>query len=691
MSYARPIVNRIAVDVGGTFTDICLHAGTQVFVHKIPSSPDDPASATIAGTLDACGTADVPLEAMDLFLHSSTVATNAVLERRGARVGLITTRGFRDLLHIGRHKRPLNFSLYQELPWQKWPIVPRRRRLTVTERVEPPGLVTKPLDQAELRDAVAELREHNVEAVAVCFLHSYLNPAHEQAAANLLATELPDAFVSVRHVVCPEYREYEAFTTVALNAYVGPAAGRYFLRLADRLRNMGATAKLLFMTSSGGLEAAPTVSKKPVSMLLSGPVAGVIGGVAAGRAAGEVNVITLDVGGTSADIGVAPDGKPRLRHWLDSEIAGFGLRLPMIDIATIGAGGGSIASVDAGGMLQVGPQSAGADPGPACYGKGGEAPTVTDALLLLGRISESGFLGGRMPISRELAARAIATHIAEPLGLELEKAALGIVRIATSHMVDAIELNSVRRGFDPREFALVAFGGAGPLFAIDIARELGFQQVVIPHYPGVMCAIGLLMADIVHERSISIVGSLDALTDADLREHFSRLELEVASLLEADGFSQDAIDLLRHVDARYRGQGYEIRVDVPGGAIDAEWRTATVSRFHDSHEREYAHAFRDNRVEIVNVGVRGVGRLPRVELPPLEVAADPPPAAGRREAWLSDDGPTLADVYARSVLRAGHRVIGPAIVEQLDSTVPLPEGMVATVRPDGSMLIGSAT
>jgi N-methylhydantoinase A/oxoprolinase/acetone carboxylase beta subunit len=682
-------VNRVAVDVGGTFTDICLHAGNQVVVQKVPSNPDDPASPTIAGTLGACEAGGLPLDAVDLFLHSSTVATNAVLERGGARVGLITTRGFRDLLHIGRHKRPLNFSLYQELPWQKRPVVPRRRRLTVTERVEPPGLVTKPLDEAELRDAVEALRQQDVEAVAVCFLHSYLNPAHEQAVATLLEAELPDAFVSLRHVVCPEYREYEAFTTVALNAYVGPAAGRYFLRLADNLRALGATAKVLFMTSSGGLESAPTVSKKPVAMLLSGPVAGVIGGVATGRAAGADNVVTLDVGGTSADIGVAPDGKPRLRHWLDSEIAGFNLRLPMIDIATIGAGGGSIASVDAGGMMQVGPQSAGADPGPACYGKGGEAPTVTDAFLLLGRISESGLLGGRMRISRELAARAIASNIAEPLGLELEKAALGIVEIATSHMIDAIELNSVRRGFDPREFALVAFGGAGPLFAVDIAREVGFREVIVPHYPGVMCAIGLLMADIVHERSVSIVNRLDSTADVALERQFSGLEAEIASLLEADGFTADAIDLVRNVDARYRGQGYEIRLDVAPGPIDAAWRTQTVNRFHDAHEREYAHAFRDTAIEIVNAGVRGIGRLPRIELPELAVAAEPPRTAARRTVWLSRDGPTMADVYVREDLRAGHRIVGPAIVEQLDSTVPLPAGTIGTVRPDGSMHIGT--
>jgi N-methylhydantoinase A len=681
-------VKRIAVDVGGTFTDVFLAADDEVVVHKLPSSPADPASATITGMANACALMSVGFEEIDMFLHSSTVATNALLERRGARVGLITTKGFRDILHIARHKRPLNFSLYQELPWQKAPLVHRRRRLTVTERVEPPGIVTKALDEAGLRQAIDELRRQEVDSVAVCFLHSYLNPVHEQKVASVLATELPDVFVSLRHVICPEYREYEAFNTVAMNAYVGPLAGRYFGLVERRLRERGAMSSVLFMTSSGGLESASSVAEKPVTMLLSGPVAGVIGGIGAGAAVGEENVVTLDVGGTSADIGVAPEGRPRFKHWLDNEIGGFGLRLPMVDVSTIGAGGGSIAWVDEGRMLHVGPQSAGAEPGPACYGRGGSAATVTDALLVLGRISEDGLLGGRMPISRKLAERAIQESVAEPLALELVAAALGVVKVATAHMVDAIELNSVRRGFDPRDFALVAFGGAGPLFAVEIARELGFRRTIVPRFPGIMSAIGLLMADIVHEESASVVRPLEAVSDAGLQEHFDRLESRVAAQLADEGMTGDLARLVRHLEARYRGQGYEIRVDIPAGAVDSEWRRAVADRFHDAHERQYSHAFRESPIEIVNVGVRGIGSLPRIQPPHLEHGAAAPQPRDRRQVWLTDDAePELAGIYARDDLRVGDRISGPAVIEQPDSTLPIAPRVEALVQTDGSLVI----
>ena len=544
----------------------------RLVVHKVPSTPADIAGGVVDAMQGACTKASLGLGDLGMVFHGSTVATNAVLQRSGAKVGLITTRGFRDVLHIARHKRPLNFSLYQELPWQKWPIVPRRLRIPVTERMRAPsGDVAAPLDEDEVRAAIAELSGKGVEAVAVCFLHSYLNPAHEQRVAELLAEEFPDAFVSLRHDVCPEYREYEAFNTVAVNAYVGPVTGEYLGRLTTRIAEAGVSAEIHVMTSSGGVEPGQAVSRKPVNMLLSGPIAGVVGGMGAGKSAGFENVITFDVGGTSADIGVIYRGVVRHKHWLDNQIGGLHLRLSMVDVSAIGAGGGSIAYLDRGGMLQVGPRSAGAEPGPVCYAQGGTEPTVTDAQLVLGRLTESSFLGGRMPISRSLAEQAIEEQIAAPLGLSITEAAAGIVRIATSHMTGAIELNSVRRGYDPREFALVAFGGAGPMFAPDIATELQIPDIVAPRFPGIASAMGLLGTDVVHTYPGTVVSLLANVSHDDLQRRFDAMEQQARRQLETDGFDLADTSVRRFTECRYAGQGYEIREEAPLGTVDDAW------------------------------------------------------------------------------------------------------------------------
>jgi N-methylhydantoinase A/oxoprolinase/acetone carboxylase beta subunit len=687
-------VKQIGVDVGGTFTDVFLvgDAG-EVVVHKVPSTPDDSSVGTVDGMRGACDRAGMDMSALDMVFHGSTVATNAVLQRSGAKVGLITTEGFRDILHIARHKRPMNFSLYQELPWQKWPLVPRRLRLTVAERVHPPdGEVLRPLDESGVRAAVRRLKEEGVEAVAVCFLHSYLNPQHERRVGEILAEEFPEAFVSLRHQVTPEYREYESFNTVAVNAYVGPVTSAYMERLAKRVGEAGISGEIHFMTSTGGVESTDAVARKPVNMLLSGPVAGVLGGMAAGRSAGFENVITFDVGGTSADIGVIHEGQVRHKHWLDNEVGGFHLRTSMVDISTIGAGGGSIAYIDRGGMLQVGPRSAGAQPGPACYGLGGEDPTVTDAQLVLGRLSEESFLGGRMSVSRDAAEVAIRTQIAEPLGMTVEEAAAGIVRIATAHMTQAIELNSVRKGFDPREFALLAFGGAGPVFAPDIASELEIPDIVAPRYPGIASAMGLLGSDMVHDFRGTVVAVLGALDHDALELRFKEMETQAREQLVRDGFADGDTRVTRYLECRYAGQGYEIRYDAPEGTVDADWVEAARQGFHRVHEREYAHAFEESEVELVNVGVEGVGRIPEIEPPQLGIANGTPAApTGRRDVWFEDAGAMVAaDVYARSQLLAGHEITGPAVIEQEDSTVLVPPNLTGRVDRAGNIVISRA-
>ena len=494
-------MRRIGVDVGGTFTDLIYvddEAGT-VIVHKTPSTPADPSEGTVKGITELCGMAGVEPSELDQVFHGTTIATNIVIEHNGARVGMITTKGYRDILHIARHKRPMNFSLWQQLPWQAFPIVRRRYRLTVNERIDKNGDVLIPLDDDEVRAQVRRLKEAQVESVSVCLLFSFVNADHERRVAEIVREEFPEAFLSVSSEVIPQYREYERFSTNGLNAFVGPKVARYVERFDQALRGMGVSTGIHLMTSAAGVATPEGAIQRPVTLLMSGPIAGVVGGIWAGRVSGEPNVITLDVGGTSADIGLAQDGKLRMKHLLDTKVGPYQAMIPMVDVDTIGAGGGSIAYIDAGGIFRVGPRSAGADPGPAAYDRGGTEPTATDALITLGWLRPELFLGGRIALREDLARQAIDEHIGKPLGISTEEAAMGIYRILVHSMVDAIEQNSVRKGFDPRDFSLVAEGGAGPLFTADIAPEVGTRRVLVPSYPGITAALGLLTTDMVYE------------------------------------------------------------------------------------------------------------------------------------------------------------------------------------------------
>ena len=436
------------------------------------------------------------LSEIDQLVHGTTVATNTALTHTGAEVGMITTEGFRDILHIARHKKPHNFSLQQDLPWQTKPLIKRRHRLTVKERITAPnGDVLVPLDEDEVRERVRELKAAGVEAIAVCLLHSYLNPAHEQRIGEIVAEEFPEAYLSLSSEIVPLYREYERFSTTALNAYVGPRVSRYLYRLQEQAEGLGYKREILLMQSSGGMVPIKEAAKRPVTLMMSGPVGGLIGGMWAGRQSGFENVVTLDIGGTSADIGVAYQGELRMRHLLDTKIGDHQAMVPMVDIDTIGAGGGSIAYVDAGGVFRVGPQSAGADPGPVCYGRGGTEPTSTDAQMLLGRMRPDRVLAGSgMDLDLEGARKAME-GLAEKLNMSVDQAALGALQIQKFGMTQAIEQNSVRRGYDPRDFTLVAAGGAGALFACEIAAELEVPKVLIPAHPGIMAATGLLATD----------------------------------------------------------------------------------------------------------------------------------------------------------------------------------------------------
>jgi N-methylhydantoinase A/oxoprolinase/acetone carboxylase beta subunit len=689
-------VKRLGVDVGGTFTDLIYvddTAGT-ILVHKLPTTPDDPSAGTIQGIRELTEEAGEAPSALDQVFHGTTIATNIVIEHDGATVGLITTEGYRDILHIARHKKPLNFSNYQDLPWQRYPIVRRRYRLTVPERVLKDGSVLVPLDEERARERVRQLKDAGVEAIAVCFLFSFLNPEHESRAAELVRDEFPEAFLSVSSEVLPQYREYERFSTVCLNAYVGPKVSRYVRRLEEHLEELEVRTKLHLMTSASGVATPEGAVARPVNLLMSGPVAGVVGGIWAGRQAGYDNVITLDVGGTSADIGLAQEGRLRMKHLLDTKVGPYQAMIPMVDVDTIGAGGGSIAYVDRGGIFRVGPRSAGADPGPAAYGRGGTEPTATDAMVNLGWLLPEAFLGGQMELSVDRARAAFADGPAQELGMSVEEASMGAVQILTHSMVQSIEENSVRKGYDPRDFALVAEGGAGPLFAAQIALEVGTPWVLVPPHPGITSAMGLLATDMVYEYVSTAYQRLSQLDREALEQRFAELEAQARGQLEEDGVPLDSVLVQRVADCRYLGQGYELRVDVDSGPIDEAWVARLRASFHDIHEREYSRRFEDSDIEIPNVRVRGIGLMPPLETPSAEAGGESPESALRfeRDAWFRVRG-ELAQVptrfYDRAALKAGNRLEGPAIVHQYDSTTVIPPGLSAHVDPFGNIVIAT--
>jgi N-methylhydantoinase A/oxoprolinase/acetone carboxylase beta subunit len=687
-------MKRLGVDVGGTFTDLVYvddEAG-RILVHKLATTPEDPSEGTVTGIRELTEEAGESPSVLDQVFHGTTIATNIVIEHTGATVGMITTEGYRDILHIARHKKPLNFSNYQDLPWQRYPVVRRRHRLTVAERIVSDGSVLVPLDEDEARERVRRLRRAGVDAVAVCFLFSFVNPVHEQRVAEIVREEFPEAFLSVSSEVVPQYREYERFSTVGLNAYVGPKVASYVARLQEQLGALGVRSGLHLMTSASGVATAEAAIQRPVTLLMSGPVAGVVGGIWAGRQSGYENVITLDVGGTSADIGLAQEGRLRMKHLLDTRVGPYQAMIPMVDVDTIGAGGGSIAYVDAGGIFRVGPRSAGAVPGPAAYGRGGTEATATDAMVNLGWLLPEDFLGGGMTLDAERARRAFEEGPAAALGMSVEEASMGAVQILSHSMVQSIEENSVRKGYDPRDFALVVEGGAGPLFGVPIAIEVGTPVVVVPPYPGIAAAMGLIATDMVYEFAATTYQRLSKLDVPALQQRFDELEQQAARQLGEDGIPADRMVVQRIVDARYLGQGYELRVDVGSGTIDGAWVERLRADFHDVHEREFTRRFEDSDIEIPNIRVRGIGLMPELAMPVVESGGESPEAALRHEgeAWFLVGGvlermPTR--YFERAALKAGNRLDGPAIVSQYDSTTVIPPGVWARVDGAGNIVI----
>lgn len=680
---------RVGVDSGGTFTDVCLFDETsgRVAVWKVASTPDDPSRGIATGVAEGAEQVGIAVREIGYFGHGTTVGTNALIQHRGVRTGLITTDGFRDLLEIGRQRRPELYDLQADKP----PVlVARNLRFEVPERVHHDGQVETELDETALREAVRALRDADVEAVAVCFLYSFVHPEHEQAARLIIAQEFPEAFACLSHDVAPEFREYERMSTAVVNAYLGPVMQRYIDRLAERLVQLGLTAAPHLTQSNGGVISFGQAAKLPVRTVLSGPSTGVVGAQAIGQLTGIDKLITFDMGGTSTDVALLQDGVCRLAN--EAEVHGYPIKAPMLDIHTVGAGGGSIAYVDSGGLLKVGPRSAGAFPGPVCYDKGNIEPTVTDANVLLQTLNPRCLLGGRMPVRQELARRAIQ-NLADQLGLDLMSTAQGIIAVVTANMARAIRVISVQRGHDPRDYTLVAFGGAGPLHAARLARELEIRRILVPRNPGILCAMGLLLTDL---RANFATTRLQPLTPAALPvlEHaFADLRDQADTWFADEEIVPAARELSRSVDMRYAGQNYELPIAVPEGPLTGATLDVLAERFVAAHRQRYGFIADGEPVQLVTFRIEAVGLVRKAAFQPHEDSGPDASAAiiDKRDMWLAEAGGFVScPVYDRDRLDAGNRISGPAIIEQMDATTIVPPGMTARVEPYLNLILEAA-
>lgn len=683
----------VGIDVGGTFTDVVLYNATtgDTRVHKVASTPHDPSRAVMTGIVEICTNAGIDRAGISHVFHGTTVATNAAIQYRGALAGMITTEGFRDIIHIGRHQRPQHYSIQQDIPWQKRPLIARRHRFTVPERIIPPtGEILVPLDEVAVRVATRSLKEAGVEAIAICFLFAHLNSEHEKRAKAIVEAEHPRAFVTCSHEVSPQFREFERFTTTAMNAFIGPLVRDYVRRLEEDLKTAGFAAELHIMGSNGGVASSAMVIERPVITLMSGLAAGVLG---CSRVASDLErsrLISLDIGGTSADIGVVTDGHFAEASARDTFVAGYPILVPMIDLHTIGAGGGSIASRDPAGAFRVGPESAGAVPGPAAYGAGGTAATVTDANLVLGRLTAGGLLGGDMRLDTA-AAEAAVRRLAETLGLSLHDAAEGVLAILNTNMANAIRARTVQKGIDPRDYALVAAGGAGPLHGAEVARQLGIREVIVPPFPGLTSAMGLLTTDLKYDLVQSVLRKAADLDLSRINADLDAMRADLAARFERDGIAADETVLLRFADIRYVGQGYELRVQLADGVIDAAALEEAATRFNELHRAEYGNAFPGLSIEIVNIRMTGTGAIPKI-------GAMTMPSGGSAQtalvgaSWVFFRLGNRLDAYETSFYRrdelpAGEIISGPAIVLQRDSTTVVPPDCDFTREETGSLII----
>ncbi|MCH8338047.1 MAG: hydantoinase/oxoprolinase family protein [Chloroflexi bacterium] len=659
---------RVASDIGGTFTDLAYldEKSGEVGMAKVSTTPADFAE----GVVETLKKAQLSVSDTGYFVHGSTVIINALTERKGAKTGLITTKGFRDVLEIGRANRPDIYNMYYTKPP---PFVPRYLRLEVGERMNYKGEVLTPLDEADVRSAVDKLRAEGVQALAVCLLHSYANPSHELECGEIIKEMAPDLPITLSHQITQEWREYERTSTAVLNSYVHPLAQVYLDNLEGDLTEMGMKGHVLHVMQSNGGSATFAAGKaSPINLVESGPVAGVIGAANIGEIIGEPNVISLDIGGTTAKTSLIEKGTPRITTEYKFEqrrdFAGYPILAPSVDIVEIGAGGGSIAWVDKAGALQVGPVSAGADPGPACYGWGGDQPTVTDANLVAGRINPDYFLGGEISLDTKKAEAALKP-IADAFSMNLEQAAMGVIRIADSNMINALKLVSVRRGYDPRDFVLIAFGGAGAMHAGALMRELRCKKVIIPTEPAVFSAWGMLMTDLRRDYIRTLITRTDKVDPQDLDGIYAEMERQATRDLTDEGIKKENLAIQRFADMRYAGQEHTVKVSLPSEKITEKAIQNINDRFHTLHEQTYTFRL-DTPVELVNYHVTALGRVKKPEIKKLDGRGGKLDEAHKATRRVNFDelGFHEADIYERDLFPIGETVKGPAVIEEPAST-----------------------
>ncbi len=669
----------VGIDVGGTFTDIAVLEDGRLQVHKLPSTPSDPSVGIMQGVGEACpGLVDADGESGADFVHGSTVATNALLEGKGGRTALVTTLGFEDVLEIGRQSRSELYNLNMDRPAA---LAPWELRFGLPERVDHNGAIIEDLLPEAIQTLVDLLKDADVDGIAVSFLFSFLNPAHEEAVMAALEKMPNRPFISISSRILPEFREYERTSTVVVNSYVGQIMRRYLTSLENSLGH-----GLRIMQSSGGSITARLAADQPVRTILSGPAGGVVGAFYTGVQAGYPDIITLDMGGTSTDVSLCPS---RIKETTGSQVGGYPISVPMIEIHTVGAGGGSIARVDSGGALAVGPQSAGADPGPACYGKGDQI-TVTDANLALGRMLPDHFLGGRLALDRQRSEDLIA-QMASEISLSAQDTALGIIRVVNANMERAIRAISLERGYDPRQFTLVPFGGAGPMHCCELAEELGIPRVLVPARPGILSALGVAIADIVKDYSRTVMLKGDDINRARLDEEFHGMEGLAREELEDEGLPMDRMQPQRFLDVRYVGQSFELTIDYPSPSrrIDTErMRRSIADSFYKAHLQRFGYADKSEAVEIVNLRFKLGLELDKPQVVNTKtLAPDSKDALFGEAQVVFSSGATTTRLYDRDKLGTGNQIAGPAIVLQMDTTIVMPPGWAGSVDSHGNLLL----
>ncbi|MBY0264828.1 MAG: hydantoinase/oxoprolinase family protein [Burkholderiales bacterium] len=671
----------VGVDIGGTFTDVvCRSDRGDMSLVKIPTTRANPSAGVLHAVQYMAKTWGVAPEQISRFVHGTTVATNAVLERKGATIGLITTQGFRDTLEIGRQNR---HSVYSVMLKPETPVflVPGALRREVPERMGASGEVLVPLDEDAVRREVDDLVAKGVKAIAVSFLFSYLNPGHERRVANIIREMYPQLMVSLSCEVDPAFREYERTCITAFDAYLKPVIDRYLENMETDLESNQVGSSLQIMQSRGGVASSSIARRRPVRLFLSGPAAGVIGGSMAGDSAGCEDIITIDIGGTSADIALVSRGKPLIAA--EGMLDGYAVRVPMVDVNAIGAGGGSIAWLDGAKSLRVGPASAGSEPGPACYGRGGEQPAVTDASIVLGYVDPAYFAGGSLQLKPELSRRAIEDKIAKPLGLTVEQAALGIHRVVNANMAEGIRFVSVKRGIDPRRFSLVPLGGGGPVHATALARELGMRRVIVPLYPGVLSASGLLAAPVEHEAATAFHDPLDRASAKELLREFAELDRQCAELMQVEGIAPADVEVQYFADVCYVGQSYHLEIPLK---LDGDVIARVRKDFYAAHDRIYGHSA-EGPVQFVNLRSVHQAQASAVADRPYEPEAGDPRKAARPILTEKSGGFVEAQVYERRRIKPGVTFYGPAIVEQADTTTVIEPGWRAEVDGRGNLVL----